>query len=126
MSLSLLEQMGVEDTHQAIHQVLARHPELSGQVVVYGSSFGGHLATQLATKDPDVYKVLALENPLVDFSVARSAAKYVTALLGRNFSDLFLPNQAYLAETWHRYAVSNNSIPGPSMIQLALVLLGHP
>lgn len=87
-------QMAVSDTHQAIRQVINWTPKLSGNVVLLGNSYGGFIATHLASNFPSMYPVVILQNPLVRGGGGSFFLDwFMETEHGRNVSSLFVPNE---------------------------------
>lgn len=56
----------LEDAVAALEWLNARGTQQDGKAIVWGESFGGHLAVRLAAKSPDAVSSLLLMSPLVD------------------------------------------------------------
>ncbi len=98
--------MEVLDCHQAIQATLeARKSELSGDVVLFGESYGGFIAAWLAAKYPSSYKVVVLSNPLVDLSSVADMNQFLFWLLGaKNFTQGALADEKMLEDAYERWA----------------------
>ena len=75
--------MDVQDANQLVQQVL-EDKMFSGDVMLYGSSYGGFVAAKMAAVFPDRYQVVVAESPMLDLSAMTYLPRFVLTLLGEN------------------------------------------